>query len=95
MQQQNEALKLWMREVSYRDIADELGVSLGTAYNRVQEALDNCRAHAEFDEYRKIQLAELQVARLKVRNVIGDWEHADDIKRLSIAMDSLIKIHEQ
>ena len=63
VEQQNEALRLWMSGLSYREIAEELGVSSSTAYSRVQTAIDAHRPHADFDRYRRTQLAELAVAR--------------------------------
>ncbi|WP_329064908.1 sigma factor-like helix-turn-helix DNA-binding protein [Amycolatopsis sp. NBC_01480] len=52
------AYEMRLKGVSYRRIADELGVSLGTAHNRVREAMAE-RVDPLVDEYRQFQLDRL------------------------------------
>jgi len=53
-----EALRLRSRGVTYQKIADSLGVTKATAYNRVQRALAAIPAEA-VDEYRRLETERL------------------------------------
>lgn len=64
------ALRLWMTGATYRQIGEQLGVSHQTAYNRVQAALEDMRPHADYAQYRAVQLAEIEVIRRSLRRVI-------------------------
>lgn len=96
IQQQTEALDLWMSGASYTDIADTLGISRSTAWSRVQQAIDGMRPHADYDRYRGVQLAEIEVSRRLLRRKIlaadvGQGTFADACQ----AIDRLIRLQER
>lgn len=97
-QQKNQALKLWMTGAKYEQVGKALGVSTMTAYARVQKALDEMRPHADFDRYRSIQLAEIEMMRRPMRSVIvrfGQMENPSTLEQATKAITSLIKIQER
>lgn len=80
--QRNQALVAWMRGSSYRAIAellsedfpeDEPPMSPNTAYNRVKEAKEEMRPHAEWEEYVTESLAELHIMRVQCRRAVLSW----------------------
>lgn len=104
VEQRNEALRLWMSGLSYRSIAAKLDVSHQTAYDRVQQAIEEMRPHADFDHYRAKQIAEIDVSRRPLRAIIATWKPAVEIdgvivlsdhKRLTDAITSLIRLQER
>lgn len=94
-EQRIEALRLWMTGSSYRKIGQALGVTHTTAFKRVQQALDEMRPHAEFDKYRAVQLAELEMGRRPLRQAIIGWRPGDDIDTPVKAIGALLKIQER
>ena len=96
VEQRNLALKLWMKGTKYVDIATQIGVSsTATAFNRVKEAIDEMRPHAEFDAYRATQLAELDVSRRQLRVMIASWVVGEDHRIVVDALGSLLKVQER
>lgn len=74
------ALEMWMAGEEYRTIAKEFDVSSATAYKRVQAALDDMRPHADYDKFRAVQLAELEMSRRPMRKVIVSFDRDDNTK---------------
>lgn len=70
VEEEHQALAHWMAGKGYRSIATELDVSLGTAHNRVQSALEAHRCSPDFEKYRTAQLAEVSMCRQKLRELI-------------------------
>lgn len=92
-QDRQTALRLWMTGATYRAIANTQNCSHTTAYNRVQKAIDDMRPHTEYDRYRAIQLAELELSRRPLRSIIVDTETT--ITELVAAITTLIKLQER
>lgn len=93
-----QALRLWMTGATYRAIGQQLGVSHQTAYKRVQAALDDMRPHAQYSQYRAVQLAELEVARRGLRRVIaafGTTVSPWTFDEFIAALGSLYKLQER
>ncbi len=90
-----EALRLWMAGTSFRSIGEKLGVSGPTAYRRVRAALDEMRPHADFEAYRAVQLAELEVSRRVLRNVIASWRPGQPFGEATLAISTLLKLQER
>ena len=88
-----DALKLRLSGQTYSAIGAEQGVADSTAMRRVEHALEQMRPHADYDEYRARQLAELAEARgLAYRTM------ADEALALGArfgAVDRLVKLHER
>ncbi len=82
---------------TYRTTASELGVSVGTAYNRVQEALDAARPHAGLEGFRGVQLAELDQARRPLRRIAATFTDDPDLSvdDLVKAVRALVKVQER
>ena len=96
--QKVQALRLWMAGAQYKEIGEALGVATMTAYTRVQKALDDMRPHADFDRYRSIQLAEIEMMRRPMRQVIvrfGQEENPSTLNQCTKAISSLIRIQER
>lgn len=94
--QRNQALKLWMSGASYPNIAERLEVSLSTAWKRVQDAIDEMRPHADFDHYRSVQRAELEIMRQALRKDVMRYS-ADQIPRSDglKVIDTLLRLQER
>lgn len=96
IEQQNEVLRLWMAKHPIKQIAQDLRIGVGTVYTRLDAALDEMRPHAEYDEYRKIQLAELQVSRMQLRQMIASWTPSSKGYKFCLeAIDRLLKLQER
>lgn len=95
VEQRIEALRLWMAGATYRTIAKKLKVNHQTAYKRVQDAIDEMRPHADFDQYRATQLAELSIARRPLRTIIATWKPGDDYRPIVAALDALLKLQDR
>lgn len=93
-QERNDALRLYMVGLPYRDIAEELGLPLSTAYRRVQEAIDDMRPHADWEQYTARQLGELKAAREELMSGILDHTVTDFAGRVS-AIKVLCQVHER
>ncbi len=96
IEQQNEVLRQWMAKTPIKQIAQNLRIGIGTVYTRLDAALDAMRPHAEYDEYRKVQLAELEVSRMALRQMIAAWTPgAKGYKSCLEAIDRLLKLQER
>lgn len=95
VQQRTDALKAWMTGATYKTIGKNLGISTGTAYKRVQDAIDEMRPHSDYDQYRAIQLAELDVARRPFRTIIVAWRRGEAVDEIATALAALLKIQER
>lgn len=104
-EQDAEALRLRSRGLSYRDVAERMGVSVSTAYRSVKRGLDAIRAEPAAD-VRELELARLDamyeavVKVLETKHVtvsqgrvvtLDDEPLADDAPVLA-AVDRLLKI---
>ena len=96
-EQKIQALRMWMTGAGYEDIAEAIGTSMMTAYNRVQKAIDDMRPHADYDKYRSIQLAELEMMRRPMRKVIATFgtQGGSNMTQAVKAVTSLIRIQER
>lgn len=95
-EQRIEALRAWMSGATYRQIADQLDVGRSTAYDRVQQALDAMRPHADFDRYRAEQLAEMEMARRQLRRAILAWTvRSDDPDGLVKPVTALMRLQDR
>ena len=97
-QQKIQALELWMTGKQYKEIGEILGVATMTAYTRVQKALDEMRPHADFDRYRSVQLAEIEMMRRPMRQTIvryGQKDKPSTLDQCLKAVNGLIKIQER
>lgn len=93
-EEENTALRLFMAGVPYRDIAEQMGLTLPTAWRRVQRALDNMRPHDDYDKYRGRQLAELAIAREEIMRGIVDTTETTFSERMR-ACEVLVKVQER
>lgn len=93
-EQRLQAMKLWMSGAPYRAIGQALGVSHQTAYERVQQAIDEMRPHADYDRYRSVQLAELEISRQQLRRVIVGWTAGQDPAHMVAAISALLRLQD-
>ena len=88
-----EALRLRLSGATFAEIAVSQDCSASSAFRRVEHALEQMRPHADYDQYRARQLAELAEARgLAYRTM------ADEALALGArfgAVDRLVKLHER
>ncbi len=80
---------------TFESIAEALGCSKGTAYNRVQMAIESQKPHADFDAYRSVQMAELKMSRTPLRATVVGWQVGDDLAPVVSAIATLLKLQER
>ena len=88
-----EALTLKISGMTYEDIAGHQGCSGSTAFRRCAHALDGMRPHADYDQYRARQLAELEPARQLANKTIADADK--DLAPRFKAVERLIQIQDR
>ncbi len=87
-----EALKLKLAGWTFTAIGEEQGCSHSTAFRRVSHALEQMRPHADYDEYRARQLAEIEHIRNDMYAVATT---SMDSKIRFAAIDRILKLHER
>lgn len=89
----SEALELRLCGDTFAAIGKAQDVSASTAMRRVNHAIDQMRPHADYDEYRARQLAELEKIRTQLyesaTDVGREWEERGKL------IDRLVKIHDR
>ena len=88
-----EALSMKIGGKRYEDIAAHQGCSKSSAYRRCNHALDGMRPHADYDQYRARQLAELEPARQLANQTISDTDK--DLSPRFKAVERLIQIQDR
>lgn len=101
-EQKLRAIRLWMTGATYRQIAEQMNISVSATYRRVQAALDDMRPHADYDRYRAVQLSELEVARVGLRRVIAAFgarpnrgQPVYDLADFVSALGALLRLQER
>lgn len=96
IEQQQEALRLVMTGAGTKAIAKSLGLGVGTTLARIDAAYDSMRPHADYDRYRAVQLAEIDMMRRKLRLFIVSWNPLKGgVKEGIDAIKALLQLQER
>lgn len=94
-QQKQEALQMWFTGAKLSDIAKHLRIGKATAHRRIDAAIADMRPHADYDRYRAVQLAELEVVRRTLRRMITLWKPGQEVYSPLAAIDRLLRLQER